>query len=106
MLIKKESKEVWVFIGEESKQSLGLYNKLVQELHYLYIQVVYIHLDSRFYNTVIRLSLSPSGVGRSFTTEVYFLHLGRQRKVRALVALDAFQVILVQNNQYAIVRVA
>lgn len=47
---------------------------------------------------------NPLGARRaSFTGEIYFLHLRRQGRVKCvLLALAAYQVILMQSNQYAI----
>lgn len=97
--LERKLSETWVFLSEESKQSLTLDSKGVKRF------VLYTPFQVRIWviTLVIRLPLSPLGVGRAPVVEVYFLLLGERRRVKELfLVLLLFQVILVWNNQYVI----
>lgn len=98
MLIRKKSKQVWILISEESKQSLGLGSKSVKMLQGVTHAVGtldFINCDK---------AVSQSFRGREGTShgDLFPIFKGTEESHRALPALTV-PVIVVHNNQCAIV---
>ena len=109
VLIRKESKQVSVFISKEPKQSLGLGSKLVKVIQVKVdiskvVLYLYTLFDFGFYTSCDKVALRPSGGERAPLMEIYFLLLWGQRRDKrtAVPALPISQVVLFQNNQYGI----
>ena len=92
VLIRKESKQVSVFISKEPKQSLGLGSKLVKVIQVKVdiskvVLYLYTLFDFGFYTSCDKVALRPSGGERAPLMEIYFLLLWGQRRDRELLFL-------------------
>lgn len=95
----KEPKQAWEFLRREPKRSLGAGSKLVKMSE----GGSYRLLGSGFDNSCDKVVSQSSEAEGHLARTLISCFLGTEEGQRALPALAASRVILVQNNQHAVV---